>query len=112
MYLMSDLEDLWNHVGYVVLCLPDQFPVEDFLSDEDQMTMEKGYEQLHQGINIAYPPDQYKGKDYDDLRNHLASYLLESRKAYDMGDVVKGAHLLQDFRNAIFIKKGKVRYLK
>lgn len=109
---MMDLEDLWNRVGYLVLCLPDRFPYRDFLSDEDQMTMEKGYEQLHEGIFIAYPKEKYSSKAYDDLRSHLADYLYESRKAYDVGDVVKGAHLLQDFRNAIFIKKSKVRYLK
>lgn len=43
MFLMRNITDLWGHVGYMVLCSPNQFPNEDFLSDGDQMNLEKGF---------------------------------------------------------------------
>ena len=112
MYLMQDITDLWNRVSYLVLCAPDSFPVDDFLSDDDQMTLDKWFSQLHEGISIAYPKNKFSGAAYDDLRHHLKAYLDDARTAYDAGEVVKAAHLLQDFRNEIFIKKGKVRRLE
>ncbi len=112
MFRMLDLTDLWNHIGYMILCLPDHFPIEDFLSDEDQMDMDKGYTQLHEGISVAYPKEKHSGQAYNDLRSRLATYLHQSQQAYNEGDVVKGAHLLQDFQDEIFIKKGKIRLAK
>ena len=111
MYMMQDLTDLWNHVMYMVLCAPDEFPFDDFLKDEDQMTMKLGFKQLREGIFVAYPSDKYCSENYDELRAHLNSMLDQARESYDRGDIVKGAHLLQDFRNEIFVKKGKVRKL-
>ena len=110
MYLMKDLEDLWDHVAYMVLCCPDSFPYRDFLGD-DQMNMEKGYAQLHEGIAIAYPTEEYSGEAYDKLRSDLAKMLETSKAGYERGDLKTGAFTLQDFRDRIFLRKGRVRLL-
>lgn len=108
---MENLEDLWNRIGYMVLCCPDSFPEEDYLQPHQQMNMGKGYEHLHQGIKVAYPPDKYTGAAYDALRAELAEMLKVSKAGYERGDLKTGAFGLQDFRKRIFVRKGRVRLL-
>ena len=42
---MKSVRDLYNHIGYVVLYAPDRFPIEDYLPADEQMTLEKAFEQ-------------------------------------------------------------------
>ena len=62
MFVMESVDDLWNHIAYVLAYAPDQFPVEDFLADDDQMTFERAFEQLRQGVEIAYPEAEFADK--------------------------------------------------
>lgn len=110
MFLMRSLEDLWEHVGYMVLCSPDSFPYRDFMGD-DQMNLEKGFAQLHEGILIAYPKDKFDTPEYDALRAELGAMLDTAYKGYIEGDLKTGAFGIQDFRKKIFVRKGQVRKL-
>ena len=94
---MKSVDDLYDHIGYVVLRAPDRFPVEDYLPADQQMTLEMAFEQLREGVEIAYPNDFHPEK-----RTILNSLLDQSFAAYKAGEEVKGAHLLQDFQDNIF----------
>lgn len=95
---IQSVDHLYNLIGYVVLRAPDRFPVEDYLADEDQMTLDRAFERLRDGILIAYPEDAAHEK-----RAWLNDALDRSLAAYRQGDDVGGAHILQDdFQDAIF----------
>ncbi|WP_299322366.1 hypothetical protein [Parasphingopyxis sp.] len=94
---VKDIDALHDFVSYVVLCAPDEFPVEDFLEDHEQMNLEKAFEELRHGILLLHPEVGTPQKV-----PIMHSKLDEAYKAYKAGDGDKGAHLVQDFRNMIF----------
>lgn len=96
-FKIKSIDDLYDHIGYVVLRAPDRFPVEDYLPTDEQMTLERAFEQLRQGVEFAYPDDFHPEK-----RAALNELLDRSFTAYKGGSEVEGAHLLQDFQDAIF----------
>ena len=94
---IQDLNSLRDFVGYVVLCAPDNFPEEDFLKPDEQMNLERAFEELRNALNL------FKTSKLNDVKRRDALALLEeSLNSYRTGDVVRGAHLLQDFRSFIF----------
>lgn len=97
MFVMESVDDLWNHIAYVLAYAPDQFPVEDFLADDEQMTFERAFEQLRQGVEIAYPEP-----DFADKKALLHSILDQSYAQYQAGKNIKAGHLLNDFQDNIF----------
>jgi hypothetical protein len=96
-HLIHDIDSLYNFIGYVVLGAPDQFPKEDYLSDEDQMTLDKAFEELRHGITLVE-----KDLPGADLDRGLTAVLEESLAYYRSGHEVKGAHRLRDFENLIY----------
>lgn len=97
MFKMKSMEDIYNHIGYVVLCAPDRFPIEDYLRADEQMNLDRAFEQLQEGVTIAYPDDFHPEK-----RAPLNSLLEMSLAAYRSGDDVEGVRLLQEFQDNIF----------
>lgn len=91
------VNDLFNLIGYVVLCAPDKFPVRDYLAPDEQMNLDRAFDQLRLGVEIAYPADFHPKKS-----GALYSLLDKSLSAYRAGDRFNGAHLLQDFQDQIF----------
>ena len=96
---IQDLNSLRDFVGYVVLCAPDNFPEEDFLQPDEQMNLERAFEEMRDAMNLFKPSNMNDAKRAEGL-----SMLGESLNSYRTGDIVKGAHLLQDFRSFIFSK--------
>lgn len=94
---LKTVNDLFYHIGYVVLCAPDKFPVRDYLAPDKQMDLDRAFVQLRQGVEIAYPADFHPEK-----RGALYSLLDKSLSAYRAGDRFNGAHLLQGFQDQIF----------
>lgn len=94
-----------NMIGYVVLGAPDQFPIEDYLAPEEQMTLDKAFAELRRGLPVAYDKIQDKGA----IPN--ATELLEaSYRAYREGDQRAGAFLLQDFDELLLkLRRGRTR---
>ena len=97
MFVMESVDDLWNHIAYVVGYAPDRFPYRDFLSAEDQMTLDKAFEQLHAGVLVAYPEAEWRER-----RDDLHKLLDRSFFAYRAGDEMGGAILLNEFEDRIF----------
>lgn len=95
-----------NMIGYVVVYAPDEFPVEDFLAPDEQMTLDKAFSEFRRGLPVAY--DRIKDKD----AIPKAVELLEaSYQAYREGDQRAGAFLLQDF-DALLLELRRGRPLK
>ena len=90
---VKDIDSLYDFIGYVVLCAPDDFPRRDYLAEQDQMNLERAFAELQKGIEIA-------GID----KTHLSLILEESLSLYKSGSQIEAAHKLQDFQNAIFKK--------
>ena len=97
MFVMRTVDDLWNHIAYVRGYAPDLFPKEDFLTDDQQMTLEGAFEQLHQGVSIAYPEASLEEK-----RQELRAILDRSYVAYRRGEDIAAGHLLNEFESLIF----------
>ena len=96
---IKDLDSLWDFIGYVVLSAPDDFDEEDYLQPDEQMNLERAFEELRNAMNLIKP-----SKMDDAKRSEAFALLDESLNAYRAGDDVKGAHVLQDFQVLIFNK--------
>ena len=97
MFVMESIDDLWDHIAYVLGYAPDRFPYRDFLPVDQQMNLERAFDQLRQGVVIAYPED-----DAEPKRAVLFGKLDQSFAAYRAGEELKAGHLLNEFQDAIF----------
>ena len=95
---MKSVRQLYNFIAYVVLYAPDRFPREDYLPDDQQMNLQRAFERLRQGVDIAYPPDYHADK-----RAPLNSLLDMALASYQNGDLAEGARMLHEFENNIFL---------
>ena len=96
-YKIDDMLELYNAIGYVVICAPDKFPYRDFLPPEEQSTFENQFERLRDAIAIIDPKIATP-----EMLPRLRSLLEESYEAYKSGDNDRGAHLLNDWSELIF----------
>ncbi|QAY78163.1 hypothetical protein [Sphingosinicella sp. BN140058] len=96
MFVMKTVDDLWEHIAYVMAYAP-QFPYRDFLPADEQMTLDKAFEQLRQGVLIAYPEEEFASK-----RAVLNAILDKSYAAYRNKDDLNACRLLNDFEDGIF----------
>lgn len=95
---VRDIDSFYNFIGYVVLCAPDQFPVEDYLPPDGQMNLERAFVELSKGVEMATVDSPV-----DDVRRtNLQGLLAQSLAAYKNGEDVKGAHLLQEMERMVF----------
>jgi hypothetical protein len=99
MYVMESVDDLWDHIAYVLGYAPDSFPYRDFIPDDQQMNLDRAFDQLRQGVVIAYPEDSFVEK-----RAMLNEILDRSYALYEAGDDVAAGHLLNEFEDNIFKK--------
>jgi hypothetical protein len=93
---VESIEALYDFIGYVVLCAPNQFPARDYLPQSDQMNLDRAFAELRGAITLIRP-------ELSDARRMALLDLLErSLGAYRADQVRQGAHLLQDFQDAVF----------
>lgn len=97
MFLMESVDDLWDHIAYVLAYAPNNFPYRDFLPVTEQMTLDLAFEQLKKGVLIAYPEPQY-----EDRRSALYELLRQSHEAYTQGDEIVAGKALNEFQDGIF----------
>jgi hypothetical protein len=48
-------------IAYVAMSAPDDFPIEEYLAPQEQMTLDTAFAQLRRGLPVAY--DQIVDKD-------------------------------------------------
>jgi hypothetical protein len=101
MFVMESVDDLWDHIAYVMAYAPDQFPYRDFIPDDQHMNLDRAFEQLRQGVEIAYPEASFADK-----RGLLHGILDQSYAQYQAGENIKAGHLLNDFQDNIFKRDG------
>lgn len=96
-------DSLYDFIGYVVLCAPDDFPYEDYLPKDDQMTLQRAFHELHESIGLLDPRVTPPEK-----REMLAALLHQSLAAYERGEQRQGAHILQDFQDQVFERRNRM----
>ena len=94
---VTSLRRLYNFLAVVVLSAPDRFAREDYLKDEDQLNLDRAFEELFYGMQFV----REKIKDETEV-TRLRGVLQDSYAAYKAGDAKRGAWLLQDFEKAVF----------
>ncbi|ALX11477.1 hypothetical protein P350_07915 [Burkholderia cepacia JBK9] len=85
-----------DFISYVLLSAPDDFPAEDYLSADEQMTLEKAFVELQSALPVVVP------KFSSDCLPLLRTMLEMSLEAYQCGDPIRGAHILQEFEGLIW----------
>ncbi|MCB1041574.1 MAG: hypothetical protein KDC35_01450 [Acidobacteria bacterium] len=94
---VRSLVHLQEFISYVIVYAPDAFPEEDYLGPDEQMSLNKAFVEMRRGVEFV------RTKISDEaVLAHLEGLLEESLEAYEDGDDVKGAKLLQVFEDQIF----------
>ena len=101
---METIHDLWDHIAYVMEYAPSDFPVEDYLLPEQQMNLDMAFEQLHQGVVIAYPAASAGAQ-----RAQLDALLDRAQAEYRNGNKTTAASMLAEFESTIFTPDGRQR---
>jgi len=90
-----------DFLSLVIVHAPDGFPKEDYLRDDEQLTLESAFKELADGMAFVEPRVS-DGAMLDTLRGQLDQALA----LYRQGDDVKGAHLMQDFEQLLLREAG------
>jgi exonuclease VII small subunit len=93
---INNSQDYLNFLSVVIVSAPDKFRQFDFLRPEEQMNLTTAFEELHQGLR--YLANTATVEKMQELRKILD----DSLKAYQSGEAISGAHLLQDFEEMAF----------
>ncbi len=97
MYVVKNMDALYDEIGYVASCAPDNFMHKDWRPPEEQDTLESSFSQLRDAIAIIDPkiatPDKLP---------IIRSILEESYEAFKSGDRRAGVLLLNEWSALIF----------
>lgn len=104
-YGVDHFEAYVDFISIILGCAPDRFIREDFLADEDQLTLENSFGLMREQFPLVEA--RLKNKEIIPEIMHL---LDASLTAYRAGEEIKGAHLIQDFRDLILknARRGRV----
>ncbi|CAN7252209.1 hypothetical protein [Rhizobacter sp. LjRoot28] len=93
---IKNLGGFLDFLSLVIVHAPDDFPKEDYLGDDEQLTLERAFLELRDGMQFVAP--KVSGGA---ALNALQAQLNQVLALYRQGDDVKGAHLLQDFEQRL-----------
>ena len=86
-----------DFLAYVLIHAPNEFPEEDYLPPDEQMTLDKAFFELTRDFEAVEP----RVKDAKRMLV-LREMLVMSHEAYRAGDDVRGAYILQEFEGLIW----------
>jgi len=89
---VTNVAELHDFLALVAACAPNDFPVEDYLRDDEQLTLSLAFSELQNGLALL---NQAESKEFD--RPALALLLDRAHEAYRGGDEVAGVRLLEEF---------------
>lgn len=90
---IKNLNTFRDFLSLVIVHAPNDFPKEDYLSEDEQLRLESAFAELYGGLRFL-PVDRPVPR--------LRSLLDEALGAYRSGDDVRGAHVLQSFETEAF----------
>jgi hypothetical protein len=96
-WINSD-RDLFSFMKYVLLYAPDQFPREDYLKPDEQMTLGRAFDELRRGLQFL-PHQQLNDKV---LMSRLRGMLEAAYERYTCGDAAGGGGLLKEIDQLTF----------
>lgn len=99
---VRDLLGLYDFIAHVLLSAPDDFPVEDYRAPDDQLNLDRAFEELRNGLEFVAVSERDPA-----FHNRLRAVLDESLAAYRDGERKRGAYRLQDFQDMIFGSKDR-----
>jgi hypothetical protein len=85
---IKKLNTFRDFLSLVIVHAPDDFHKEDYLSEDEQLSLESAFAELYGGLRFL-PVDRPMA--------HLRSLLDEALAAYRSGNDVRGAHVLHSF---------------
>ena len=97
MRYVRNLQGLYDFIATVVLGAPDRFRYREYLAPEDQLNLDRAFEELRASLEFVA-----KSEAEPQFHDRLRGVLDQSLEAYRAGDRKHGAHLLQDFQDMIF----------
>jgi hypothetical protein len=89
MKLHRNLSQVRDYLAFLVLYAPDEFPT------SRQLTLKQAFDDLSESL------ERCEGELSETQAKVVASTVQSARHAYETGDSVKGAHLLQDLMQFI-----------
>lgn len=93
---IKNLNGFLDFLSLVIVHAPDGFPKEDYLPDEEQLTLESAFKEIKSGMSFVEPKISS-----DTVLDTLRARLDQALALYRQGDEVKGAHVLQDFEQLL-----------
>jgi len=90
---IKNLNTFRDFLSLVIVHAPDDFPREDYLTDDEQLRLESAFTELYGGLRFLRV-----GRPLTRLR----SLLDEALAAYRSGNDVEGARVLQSFEAEAF----------
>jgi hypothetical protein len=100
---VDDDRELFSFIKYVLLYAPDKFPSRDFLKPEEQLNLDRAFDELNRGLQFL--PERQRGDSV--LMQQLKRLLADSLQAYKKGEDVRGGQLLNEFDLLAFAKTWK-----
>ena len=89
---VTNVAELHDFLSLVAACAPNDFPVEDYLREDEQLTLSLAFSELQNGLSLLQQAG-HKGLDHAEL----ASLLVRAHQAYLGGDEIGGVRLLEEF---------------
>lgn len=100
MFPLTRLSEFHDHIGMLVLAAPGRLPEE--YGESQARALVEAFKELDEGFHFV----EKKVKDPAKLAQ-LRQLLKDSLAAYQAGDEMKGAHLLQDFEDIVWPNRFK-----
>lgn len=91
-----DLYGFKDFVGYVFLCAPDEFPADDWLEPEQQMTCERAFLGLRYGLGLAVAE-----QGESDLLKQCHELVEDAAVKFSSGDNSGGRAALDEVRSLL-----------
>ncbi|AON56410.1 hypothetical protein [Herbaspirillum seropedicae] len=93
---VKDYEGMIDFLSLVIVHAPDNFPKEDYLDEDEQLTLETAFSELRQGLQLASARLADRS-----LLADLKLGLEDAYSSYKQGDDIKGAHQLQSLEQEL-----------
>lgn len=90
--LISTPEELQEFISYVVLYAPDRFPRRSYQAAAEWMDLARAFDEIATGLHLIW----------DDVLPRSQELLSQSRIAYESGNDITGARLLQELQRELF----------